>query len=306
MNVFVAGATGVAGRRAVQRLVAAGHSVTAVARSRARERLVAGLGAAPVAVDLFDPSQVRRAVAGQDAIVNLATKIPSLNRAMLPSAWAENNRIRTSVPSNLVDAALAAGAARYLQESLAFMYPDGGDRWIEEDVPVSPPRFARSTLIAEEQARRLSSAGGAGIVLRFGQFYASDAIHTASWVRLARRGVSPFIGPPDAFAPLIHADDVADAVVAALNIPSGTYNVVDDEPLRQGDLAQALSAALEVGQLRFAPAALVRLGGGKARMLMRSQRVSNKRFRHASGWTPRFSNACEGFRATLRDHPGTV
>ena len=75
MRVFVAGATGVLGRRAVAQLVAAGHQVTGVARSPEKEALLEALGVRAVRVDLFDADAVRTAVAGHDAVVNVAIKI---------------------------------------------------------------------------------------------------------------------------------------------------------------------------------------------------------------------------------------
>ncbi len=301
MKIFVAGATGVAGRRTVRLLVAAGHRVTAVARSAEKAALVRTLDATPVRVDLFDAGAVRRAVEGHEVIVNLATRIPPLSRSMLPGAWSENARIRAHTPSNFVDAGVATGASRYIQESLAFIYPDRGDDWIDEDVAVDPPPHARSTLVAEDRVERFTDAGGSGVVLRFGQFYAPDASHTASWIRLARRGLSPFVGPPLAFMPLVHADDAAASVLAALDAPAGTYNVVDDEPLTQGQLANALADSVRRDGLRFPPGSLLRIGGAKVRMLMRSQRVSNQRFRDVTMWRPRWRTALEGFPAVVRE-----
>src|SRR3954471_18375841 len=122
MRVFVAGSTGVIGHRAVRALVAAGHEVTAAVRSPAKAALARSLGATAVEVSIFDPDALRAAVAGHDAVCNLATHIPSLARAADPRSWDENNRIRTKGSRNLVDAALAAGATTYVQESIAFLY----------------------------------------------------------------------------------------------------------------------------------------------------------------------------------------
>ena len=141
MKVFVAGATGVLGRRAVPLLVAAGHDVSALARSDARASLLGDLGARPVRADLFDPESMRRAVAGHEAVCNLATHIPAPVRMARPGAWAENDRIRTEGSRHLVDGALAGGAPRYVQESIAFLYRDGADEWIDESSPVDPGRL---------------------------------------------------------------------------------------------------------------------------------------------------------------------
>lgn len=301
MKVFVAGATGVAGRRAVGELIAAGHDVTGVGRGPAKSALLQSLGAEPVHVDLFNPGDVARAVAGHQAIVNLATKIPSVERALLPGAWQENDRIRREVSRNLVDAAVAQRAQRYVQESLGFVYTDGGDEWLDEDAPLDVPPHALSVLDAEEQAHRFTQTGRSGVVLRFGQFYAPDATHTRTMIRTARRGLAPFVGSDEGFVPLIHADDVATAVVAALDVPEGTYNVVDDEPVRRGELNEAIRAALGGRRLRSIPDRAAALGGKKVRMLMRSQRVSNRRFRTAAGWSPLFSNAREGIAQVIRE-----
>ena len=116
MKVFVSGATGVVGRRAVRLLAEAGHEVTAMARTDEKARLVEGLGATAVRVSLFDRPALERVIAGHDVVVNLATSIPSVARMASPKAWEANDRIRTEGSRILVDAALAAGARRYIQE----------------------------------------------------------------------------------------------------------------------------------------------------------------------------------------------
>ena len=127
-KVFVSGATGVLGRRVVAELVVAGFDVTGVARRPANHADLAALGVRPVDLDLFDRAAVHAAVAGHEVVCNLATAIPVGDCANNPSAWEANDRIRRDGSRNLVDATLAAGASRYLQESIAFVYADGGER----------------------------------------------------------------------------------------------------------------------------------------------------------------------------------
>jgi nucleoside-diphosphate-sugar epimerase len=300
-HVLVAGATGVLGWRAVDRLVQAGHAVTGVARTPEKAARLRGLGAAPVEVDLFDAAGLRDAVAGSDAVCNLATHIPRTSKARRDSAWIENDRIRREASRNLVDAALVAGAHRYVQESIAFLYADAGDAWIEEDAALDVPDYARSVLDAEAQAQRFTDAGGAGVVLRFGLFYGADGHHTVDAVRLARRRVSATFGRPDAFLSSITTDDAAAAVVAALDAPAGTYNVVDDEPLTRRDYADALGSALGVRRLHMPPRLVTKLGGDKTETLARSQRVSNERFKKETGWAPAFPSAREGWPAVVAE-----
>ncbi len=301
MRIFLTGATGVIGRRAAPALVAAGHEVTAVGRTPEKRAALERGGARAVEVDLFDAAAVRDAVAGHDVVVNLATAIPPGNRAMLPGAWRENDRIRTEASSNLVDAALAAGAARFVQESFAPMYAGAGDAWIHEDSTLDPAPHSRSTLDAEASTARFTSGGGAGVVLRFGFFYGPDGSFAEDMIRAVRRGVAPTIGHQDDFVASIHHDDAGAAVVAALAVPAGIYNVVDDQPMRRRAHFNAMADALRVARPRVPPAWLAGVTGSLGKTLSRSLRVSNRKFKEASGWAPRYPSAREGWRAAADD-----
>ena len=307
MRVFVTGATGVAGRRAVPLLIAAGHQVTAVARSAEKEAALSATGASPIVVDLFDADAVRRAVAGQDVVINLATAVPPSSRVMLPGAWKEMDRIRRDASAILVDAALAAGVRRFVQESFAPIYADQGDAWIDENSPIKPARYNRTTLDAEASAERFTRGGGTGVVLRFAYFYGPDAGGaTLDMLRFVRRRWSPAPGP-EGFVSSIAHDDVATAVVAALGVPAGIYNVVDDEPLRRREFFGSMARALGVAPPRFLPKWAGRLMGGVGETLTRSLRISNRKFRQASGWAPKYPSARDAWPDLLRpggDHAG--
>jgi nucleoside-diphosphate-sugar epimerase len=294
MRVFVAGASGVLGRRVVPLLVAAGHDVSALARSDGRAALLGGLGATPVRAEVFDPDGMVRAVAGHEVVCNLTTHIPATNRMAMPGAWAENDRIRSEASRNLVDGALAAGAARYVQESIAFLYRDGGERWLDESAPIDPVANLRSATMAEANAARFSASGGTGVILRFAAFYGPDSDATLAMIRLAKRRIALGAGP-DAYMSSITTDDAAAAVVSSLSAPAGLYNVGDDEPVTRREFFAALAGALGVKPPRIAPAGLARLGGSKASVLVRSQRVSNGAFVEATGWKPAQRSVREGW-----------
>ena len=294
MRVFVAGASGVLGRRVVPLLVAAGHDVSALARSDGRAALLGGLGATPVRAEVFDPDAMVRAVAGHEVVCNLATHIPATKSMAMPGAWAENDRIRSEGSRNLVDGALAAGAARYVQESIAFLYRDGGEGWLDESSPIDPIANLRSAPVAEANAARFSASGATGVILRFAAFYGPDSNATLDMIRLARRRIALGAGP-DAYMSSITTDDAAAAVVSSLAAPAGLYNVGDDEPVTRRDFFAALAGALGVGPSRIAPAGLARLGGSKASVLVRSQRVSNGAFVEATGWKPAQRSVREGW-----------
>jgi len=97
---------------------------------------------------------------------------------MPASAWAEKQPHPVRGVASPVEASLTAGVVRFLQESIAFMYADAGEAWIDEDAPLEPPPVGMACLVAEAQAERFNEGGGVGVVLRFGQLYDWYSAHT--------------------------------------------------------------------------------------------------------------------------------
>ena len=275
-EIVITGSTGVIGRRAVRELLAAGHRVTGVTRSaRGRERLES-LGARAVEADVFDAASLRGAFDGADAVVNLLTHVPTADRMADPSAWAENDRMRTEASEAIARAAQAARVQRLVQESIAFVYADGGDAWLDEDAPVAGGGVTTTALTAERNARELFD--GDTVVLRFGLFMGLDSGSTLAALEAARGGASIALGPPGAYRPTLWLDDAAAAIAAAVRVPAGTYNVADTDPPTNAEIDAALAAAVGVEALRPQTP--------QDGPLARSQRVSNRRLREASGWAP--------------------
>lgn len=294
------GATGVVGCRALPRLLRDGHEISAVVRSAAKAVEVEKAGGRPVTIDLFDRAALRTALAGHDVVVNLATHLPASSlRMLLPWAWHENDRIRSIGSANLVDAALTAGVTRFIQESFAPGYPDSGDAWIGEDTPLAPARYNRTTLDAEASARRFGEAGRKAVVLRFAAFYGPDAMQTRMMIDSVRRGYAPLPRADDAYISSSSHDDAASAVVAALRLPVGTYNVGDDEPLRRGEFVASLAAALNLQTPRPLPGWPTALSGSLGELMSRSVRISNRKLRGASDWQPSLASMREGWPAAL-------
>jgi nucleoside-diphosphate-sugar epimerase len=297
MRILVTGATGVIGCRVVPLLLREGHEVTAIARSMTKASALAGLGARPVHLDLFDRKALDRVVPGHEIIINLATHMPSSSaRMLIPSSWRENDRIRRDGSARLVDAALAGGVRRFVQESFAPAYPDCGANWIHEDTPLAPVRYNMTLLDCERSAGRFAANGGVGIVLRFAAFYGPDAFHTRDMIKLVRKGWAPLPGAADAYISSVSHDDAATATVSALRAPSGVYNVVDDEPVVRREYFAALARALNVPPPRLPAAWMKHLFGSAGDLLARSQRISNDKLRNATGWAPRYGSVREGWR----------
>jgi nucleoside-diphosphate-sugar epimerase len=304
MKIFLTGATGVLGRRVLPALTATGHDVCAVARGDTKAAAVREAGGEPVGVDLFDRDQVVAAVAAAkpDAVLHLATHIPPMERALLPGAWRDNDRLRAETSGHLVDAALAAGASRYLQESISLVYRDGADSWLDEDAPVADGRQERAAAASAAATTRFTERGGAGVLLRFAAFYAPDSAHTVAQVALARANRPAVPGPGRAYISSVHVDDAALAVLAALAVPAGVYNVADDDPMPRREAADLIAAAA-TGRPdatgRLVPGSLLALSG-RTRILTRSHRISAARLRDVSGWRPRYPSLADGLPAVVR------
>src|SRR5437762_10610866 len=164
VRVFLLGGTGAIGGHALPALIGAGHDVSALARTPEKAAAVEAQGAAPVMVSMFDRAALTGAFRGHDAVVNLATSMPSMATFVFRRAWRPTERVRIEGSAAVVDAALAAGVPRLVQESVSMVYPDRGDAWIDEDVEPDPYPNARGNLAAEASAARFSEAGGLSIV----------------------------------------------------------------------------------------------------------------------------------------------
>jgi nucleoside-diphosphate-sugar epimerase len=197
MRLLITGGTGVLGRALRPLAEAAGHEF---AMPRHEE------------LDLFDPSAVADAMRDVQGVLHLATRIRSLEQISDPGAWRENDRLRAEASRILVDAAIAAGATVYVQPTVTFVYPPDGP--VSEDTPVREVLpILRSALVAEQQTERFARAGGRGVVLRLGLL---DGPGT--W----------YDEPMGDFGATLHVSDAARALLSALSLPSGIYNVCRD------------------------------------------------------------------------------
>jgi nucleoside-diphosphate-sugar epimerase len=305
-RIFVTGATGEVGSHVVPALVQLGHEVTAVGRSPGKRDTLAKLGATAVPSPSDADGRISRALAiraleGHTVVINLATHMPpSTTKMLLPWEWKENDRIRRDDSAAFVDAAIATGVRKFIQESFAPLYEDAGDQWIDESFPMRPGRYNRTVLDAERSAARFTEAGRIGVVLRYAAFYGPDPL-LRDMIAIVRKGWSPLPGRSDAFISSVAHEDAAAATVAAAtsDIAAGIYNVSDDEPLRRGDWVGTLADAVGAPPPKFMPLWLTKLGGSTMQLLTRSVRMSNAKLKGATGWSPKFRSAREGLPAAV-------
>jgi nucleoside-diphosphate-sugar epimerase len=303
-RIFVTGATGVVGAHALPLLLSYGHDVTALGRSPEKRAHLQALGVRAIELDTFDVTATRRALDGITTVINLATHMPSSSlQMMLRWKWRENDLIRREGSAALVQAALAAGVQRFIQESFAPIYEDGGDKWIDERWPLRPAPYNRTTLDAERSATHFTEKGGAGIVVRFAGFYGPDAM-MREVIGVVKKGYSPLPGAPSAYWSSVAHEDAASAVVALIGAPAGAYNVSDDMPLTRAEYGAAVANAIGAKPPKPMPRILVALGGKTMELLSRSQRVTNAKLKATTGWSPKWPSAREGVRAAIEELAG--
>lgn len=301
MRVFIAGATGVLGRRMVRQLAEKHHQVVGLARDDRGARTIQKLGGEAVVADIFDAGALAAAVGRADAVIHAATSIPSKAPGDRAS-WELNDRLRREGTRALTGAAARLGARTYVQQSIVWVARPEDDSFFDERTKVTRPgELYRSAFDGEGIAAEAGARHGFNVaVLRCGGFYAPDAAHTRMFARglLGRR--LPVVGAGCAVSANLHAEDAAAAFVAAAESGrAGLWHVTDDEPLTVREMLLEFARRLGAPAPRRVPLWLARLfvPKGVLEFFTRSTRTSNRLFREEAGWAPRFPS----FRAGLGD-----
>jgi nucleoside-diphosphate-sugar epimerase len=191
-----------------------------------------------------------------------------------------NALLRIDGTRKLLEAALAAGVERYVQQSIVMSYPDGGDRWLDESTPLAPAgeRAATTQPVAQMEAmvRAISLEDLSWCILRGGSFVGPDTFQDALIARL-REGTQQVPGDGANWVSFVHVADYAEAVALALDRGTpGLILNINDEPIRNGEYLDGLAARLGVPappRDRDAPTP-------------RSYRCTNHAARAALGWQP--------------------
>jgi 2-alkyl-3-oxoalkanoate reductase len=309
MRIFLAGATGALGRRLVPRLVAAGHEVVGTTRTEAKTNGLRELGAEAVVLDVLDEVATGEAVARArpEVVVHEATALASLtDLRKFDEQFAETIRLRIEGTPNLLGAARAAGARRFVAQSFAgWPYAREGGPVKTEDDPLDPHPAAAMSETLDSQRRLeslvLHAEGIEGIVLRYGGFYGPGTSmgEGGTYLEAVRARKFPVVGSGAGVWSFVHIDDAAAATVAAIERGRpGIYNVVDDDPAPVAEWLPALAAAVGAKPPRHVPAWLGRLLGGEPTVLVMTdvRGASNGKAKRELGWTPAHASWRDGFK----------
>ncbi|HMJ95427.1 MAG TPA: NAD(P)-dependent oxidoreductase [Thermoleophilaceae bacterium] len=310
MRVFLAGASGAIGRPLVPKLIAAGHEVTGMTRSEARAEGIRTTGAEAAVVDVFDADPLLAAMteAAPDVVVHELTALPERMNLRRNDLYEGTNRLRTEGTRNLIRGALAAGARRFVSQSIAFAYrPDGGPVKSEDDplLDDAPAPFSSGVEALQEMEELvLGTEGLDGLVLRYGFFYGPGTHYAADGTvtQDVRRRRMPVVGDGTGVFSFIHVDDAADATVAAVERGApGVYNIADDEPAKLSEWVPAMAQAAGAKPPRRVPVWLARLVAGRqaADFALELRGASNEKAKRELGWRPAHPSWRSGFAESM-------
>jgi nucleoside-diphosphate-sugar epimerase len=302
MKVFIGGATGAIGVAVVGELLKRGHEVTGLTRTASKRPLLEQLGASAAVADALDRAGLAAAVreAAPEGVVSLLTSLPR-NGPTRISHLEPTNRLREDGTGNLLAAAMAARARRFVGESIVFIY-GYGDLAPGPVTEAQPPgvdshaglqRAIDAIVSSERQVQNATEQGHIeGVRLRFGLYQGAGAPSSQYMFRMARRRMLPVIGTGRALHPWIELTDAARAVADALDRaqPGSVFNVVDDEPVEFRDYAAELAHLAGAKPPLSVPYQLARLAVPYGAMFLSRPRlpVSNQHLKRELGWRPRF------------------
>src|SRR5262249_45921567 len=309
MRVFVAGGSGVMGRRLVPQLAARGHRVTATTTSSAKLDLLAQLGAHGVVMDGLNAVSVGEAVAKArpDAIVHQMTAISPAHAGKpdmkhIDRWFATTSRLRTEGTDHLLAAAEATGVSHFVAQSYASWNGIRQGGWVKtEDDPLDPEERTAAHAVMEAIRHVEDAVGKAGgAVLRYGSLYGPGA--TDDQVELVRKRQFPLVGRGTGYISWVHLDDAASATVLAVEQKvRGVFNIVDDEPAPASEWLPYLAAGAGAKRpVRFPVWVARLLAGDQAVVMMTEGRgFSNAKAKRELGWQLRYPSWRQGFKEEL-------
>lgn len=279
-------------------MVEAGHKVVALTRSEERASRLGEMGATPVVGDVFDEAKLARLVTDSRAEVVLHQLTAFGDKG---DPYANTMRIRIEGTRSLLAAARAAGARRFIAQSISFVCSPAGGGLTDEETPLylegPPAALARAVASLEQQTL---TSGMAGTVLRYGWFYGRGTTYDPQGAIPAaiRNGAYPIVGEGAGTYSFIHLRDAAAATMKVLeHETSGIYNIVDDSPVRLSEwlphAAKLLGAPAPAHET--VAAARQRVGDLRVYYLNEQRGASNAKAKRVLGWKPAYPSWRAGF-----------
>jgi UDP-glucose 4-epimerase len=222
-TVLITGGAGFIGSNLAARLAAGGDRVRVIDDLSIGQRAyLDGVPHELVIGSVADRATVRAAVEGVDAVVHLAARAGIDDSVRDPVGTFEAN-VAWSI--GVLDAARLAGVRRFVFASSNAATGDHAPPSDETDLPQPRSPYGASKLAIEGYVGAYAATYGlATCSLRFSNAYGPRSLHkrsvVAAWLRAAIKGETIVInGDGRQTRDFIHVDDLASAVIAALDAP---------------------------------------------------------------------------------------
>jgi len=287
MKVTLTGATGFIGSHVLTELQEHGHSVTALVRDAAHADAVAGRGATPTVVDLYDQAAVVGILHDADAAIHTASP-----------GDATSADLDAAVVEAAIDAFGGTGKP-YLHISGLWIY--GNNTSISEQSPIDPPPLVAWKEPIEQ--RVLAAPDMRGVVIVSGTAYGDGGGGIPGLLLGSPRddaGNLIMLGSGQQHWCTVHVADLAKLFRLVLERDSarGRYVIGDGQNPTVAELTEA--AAVAAGAPGAVPGsddeARARLGDYLAEVLLHDQGTVAAKARAELGWAPSHPGLVEEFR----------
>ncbi|MFG2845899.1 NAD-dependent epimerase/dehydratase family protein [Kitasatospora sp. NPDC048296] len=277
MRIFLTGASGYLGGVVTEHLIAAGHRVTALARSGAAQERVTELGAEPLPGSLADTETLRQAAEDADAVVHTAVDFthPAMHEVEQPALAAMLSGLKPGSP--------------FVYTSTGLVYPDGAGAAIDEDTPVAPETSAQPYKVLGE-SQVLAAEGPAVTVVRAALIYGrgGTALLQGMIAGARERKVTAYIGDGTHEWSSVHVDDLARLYLAALTRAEQrlVVNAASRSRSSMREIAEAVAAISDAQSLSITIEQAQQSMGPLAGVLIRSSLLDPTRAEQLLGWKP--------------------
>lgn len=281
MRVFVTGATGFVGSAVVRELLAAGHQVLGLARSKEKAANLAASGAQVLHGSVEDPSVLQKGVAGADGVIHLA-----FNHDF--SRFAANCEDDRRVIGVLGAALVGSGRPLIVTSGTAIANSATGQLALEGNASASSKSHPRAA--SEEAAVSVAQKGANVSIVRLPQVHDTTraGLITYAIVVAREKKVSAYIGDGRNRWPAAHVLDVARLYRLALEkaTPGAKYHAVAEEGVSFRDIAVAIGGRLKIPAVSIAAQEASTHFGWLNMFASFDMPASSAQTRKALGWQP--------------------
>jgi nucleoside-diphosphate-sugar epimerase len=287
MRVLIVGC-GYVGTPLGAELVKQGHEVFGLRRNTGAEAHFQSAGIKPLTADITRAEQLAQLPATYDWVVNCVSA---------SGGGAEEYReVYLQGTRNLIEWLGAAPPKKFVYTSSTSVYGQNDGSLVKETSPTEPAAETAKSLVETERILldAVRQTNFPAVILRLAGIYGPGRGY---WFKQYLKNEARIEGTGARILNMIHRDDVAGAIIAALKSgrPGEIYNAVDDEPVSQLNFFQWLSGPLG----KELPPSLPEDTDAEHKRGVTNKRVSNRRLKMELGYQFKYPTFRQGYTAEI-------